>query len=92
MDKLQPQTVYVPVPVKERLPEGDDPVIALNTNGGSGITKPFILSGSTTLTHWLEKQQGVYPLTGKELDQLLLEYSKCNTTIKEFLKSKGVEI
>lgn len=93
MDKLQPQTVYVPVSVNERLPEGADPVIALNTNGGSGMTKPFIVSGSTTLTHWLEQLPGVYVLTGKELADLLTEYEySLHGNSTSFLKEKGVEI
>lgn len=72
MDKLQPQTVYVPVPVNERLPEGEKDVFVLYDDGDMNtLPTEFINKRMVIVESWLEKQEGVYPLTGKELAALL---------------------
>lgn len=97
MDKLQPQTVYVPVPVKDQLPERNPmvKVMCLNEIGEPHISNSYALStyARESYTHWLEKLPGVYPLTGKELADLLTEYEySLHGNSTSFLKEKGVEI
>lgn len=96
MDKLQPQTVYVPVAVKERLPNGEKDVFVLYDDGDMNtLPTEFINKRMVIVESWLEKQEGVYPLTGKELKGLFEELKEALSdryTIDQFLKSKGIEI
>lgn len=95
------KSVFIPVPVDERLPETDctvdvmyDDVHGLDTcvftvvySKEKGFFDPNGNYNCTGITHWLEKKEDVFVLTKEELEKVFEAGEDC---VREWLKDSHI--